>query len=171
VNRGSRPEDAQATQKISREQLEEALKRTKSGTRRATRSDPALPAPEEVDFLGPRDDTAPPLFHIDPSSLSPVPAAAATAATAEPTTAATAEPEASVERVASADPVVSVESVAFVEAADDLLGPERSAESARPARDVALRVAPRTAFVAGLGVVMLVMLAALVGFFAGRPHP
>jgi hypothetical protein len=171
VNRGSRPEDAQATQKISREQLEEALKRTKSGTRRATRSDPALPPPEEVDFLGPRDDTAPPLFHIDPSSLSPVPATATATATASASASATAEPAASVETAASADPVVIVESVTFVESADELVAPERSAEHAPPARDVTLRVAPRTAFVAGLGVMVLVMLAALVGFFAGRPHP
>jgi hypothetical protein len=77
-----RAEDAQQTQKISREQLEEALKRTKSGTRRAVRSDPALdlPPPEEIDrnaFFGPRDDAAPMLEHIDPSSLSPMPAASA----------------------------------------------------------------------------------------------
>ena len=77
-----RADEGRATQKISREQLEEALKRTKSGTRRAVRSDPDLPdlpEPEVVDFLGPRDDTVPQLAHIDPSSLSPAPIVAAVA--------------------------------------------------------------------------------------------
>ena len=145
--------DAQTTQKISRQQLDEALKRTKSGTRRAVGSDPSLPEPEEVDFLGPRDDTAPLLGHIDPSSLSPLVVAPRAVEVA---------PEA-LATPASEDPVVTF---ALVEASD-LYAPGAD-ERERPAPDTMLRLRPRTAFVVGLAFAMLVMLAAVVGFFAGR---
>ncbi|AKU99326.1 hypothetical protein AKJ09_05990 [Labilithrix luteola] len=69
-----RSRDSYATQKISRAELEEALKRTKSGTRRAVRSDPSFeqafedkiektnesnlaPAVEVEPLVGPHDDT------------------------------------------------------------------------------------------------------------------
>lgn len=121
------------------------------------RSDPALPAPEEVDFLGPRDDTAPLLEHIDPSSLSPIPAAAGASESV-------AKQQPSPESGAAAIEAVVVDEPA----AESVL----TAPSAPSAHDTTLlRIAPRTAFVAGLAVIALVMLAALVGFFAGRPHP
>jgi hypothetical protein len=161
VNRGSRPEDAQATQKISRAQLDEALKRTKSGTRRAVRSDPTLPAPEEVDFLGPRDDTAPLLGHIDPSSLSPIPAAANVEeadAVPRPKPARTPESVALSKLAELAEAEASAEPLAFVV----------TDEAKRPDRDTILRLRPRTAFVLGVAVAALVMLAGLFGYFAGR---
>jgi hypothetical protein len=155
-----RATDANSTQKISREQLDEALKRTKSGTRRAVRSDPALPEPEVVVFLGPRDDTAPQFAHIDPSSLSPIRAAAP------------APVEASVLRD---EPVEVVALVAAVEViapvAVAVVAPvERVEQVELPAapRDTSLRLNPRTAFVVGLAIAALMVLAALVGFFAGR---
>lgn len=167
MNRGSRPEDAQATQKISREQLDEALKRTKSGTRRAVRSDPSLPAPEEIDFLGPRDDTAPLLGHIDPSSLSPIPAAAvaivedAADAGPRPKPARTPESVALSKLAELAEAEASAEPLAFVV----------TEEEERPVGDTTLRLRPRMAFVLGLAIAALVLLAGLVGFFAGRSPP
>lgn len=143
--------DAQTTQRISRQQLDEALKRTKSGTRRAVGAGRSLPEPEEVDFFGPRDDTAPLLGHIDPSSLSPLRAAPvapiAPVALAKP---------------ATEDPVVTF---ALVDASD---GDEPSEGHDRAAPDTMLAVRPRTAFVVGLAIAMLVVLASVVGFFAGR---
>ncbi len=61
--------DPQATQKISREQLEDALRRTKSGTRPATRSAPDLASDA---FAGPRDDDAPQItiVRIDSMEMS-----------------------------------------------------------------------------------------------------
>ncbi len=49
--------DPHATQKISREMLDDVLRRTKSGTRPATRShhDAERSADDEDSFLGPRD--------------------------------------------------------------------------------------------------------------------
>lgn len=153
-----RVEDAQATKKISREQLEEALSRTKSGTRAAVRSDPALPEPEVVDFFGPRDDTAPQFAHIDPSSLSE---AAETAGGAE-------EDETTPPVEALLTEALPFEAPEAEEAATD----EAIAPRAPRAPDTTLRLKPRTAFVVGLVVAALVMFAALVGFIAGRsPHP
>ena len=141
--------DAQTTQKISRQQLDEALKRTKSGTRRAVGSGLSRAEPEEVDFFGPRDDTAPLLAHIDPSSLSPLLVAPlAPVALARPPT---------------EDPVVTF---ALVECSDvhEPVAEERD----RPAPDTRFHLRPRTAFVLGLAVAAVVILAAVVGFFAGR---
>ena len=138
--------DAQTTQKISRHQLEEALKRTKSGTRRAVGSDPSRPEPEEVDFFGPRDDTAPLLAHIDPSSLSPL--VVAPVALATPPT---------------EDPVVTFALVAC----SDLHEPAAE-DHDRPAPDTRFHLRPRTAFVLGLAIAVMMMLAAVVGFFVGR---
>lgn len=140
--------DAQTTQKISRQQLDEALKRTKSGTRRAVGSDPSLPEPEEVDFFGPRDDTAPLLAHIDPSSLTPLLIALAPVALATPPT---------------EDPVVTF---TLVECSD--LQEPAVEEQDRPAPDTRFHLRPRTVFILGLAVAAAVMLAAIVGFFAGR---
>ena len=81
----------QDTKKISREELESVLKRTRSGTRRAVRPEPVIERPQEHGPLegpapaGPFDDCSPSSiervarieFEIDAASLStppPVPA-------------------------------------------------------------------------------------------------
>jgi hypothetical protein len=158
-----RATDANSTQKISREQLDEALKRTKSGTRRAVRSDPALPEPEVVDFLGPRDDTAPQFAHIDPSSLSPIRAAAPAPVEASVLRD---EPVEVVALVAAVEVIAPV-AVAVVAPVERVEPVEQVALPAPP-RDTSLRLNPRTAFVVGLAIAALMVLAALVGFFAGR---
>lgn len=138
--------------------LEEALRRTKSGTRRAVRSDPSLPAPEEVDFLGPRDDTAPPLGHIDPSSLSPIPAAPPFVVPfphAKP--ARTPESVALTTRAALSEAEPSSESEPLA-----LVVPGEAADAPTP------RLRAPTALLFGLAIAALVLLAALVGFVAGR---
>jgi hypothetical protein len=146
-----RSADPYATQKISREQLEEALKRTKSGTRRALRSEPEIPPNEndprrERDSLpGPREDDDNPhigpqvtivridsveMETIDPLSLAPIRSTRSPAARATPT------------------PI------------DSILSPTSR-----------LHVTPRIAFIAGLAVALFALLAAAIGFFAGRIAP
>ncbi|CAN5910530.1 hypothetical protein BH11MYX4_BH11MYX4_55520 [soil metagenome] len=49
--------DPQATQKISREMLDDALRRTKSGTRPAMRSEHEPEHHDDDSFFGPRDST------------------------------------------------------------------------------------------------------------------
>jgi hypothetical protein len=171
VNRGSRRHDAQATQKISRAQLDEALKRTKSGTRRAIPSDPALGAPEEIDFLGPRDDSGPLVGHIEDSTSSPL--AAAPAHVAEDASADFTRPK----PARTPESVALTKLAALAEAARTsepeplaFVVPEDEAE-AGSARDRTLRVQPRTAFLFGLAIAALVVLAALVGYLAGHAPP
>lgn len=170
--------DAQATQKISKAQLEEALSRTKSGTRTAVRSDPALPEPEVVDFFGPRDDTAPQFAHIDPSSLSSLTSskkAAATAGDAEedetpPVEALLAEALPTEELASESES--EKDEAETGEAAMDEAGDALEVRAPRAHVDATLRLKPRTAFMVGLAVTALVLFAALVGFVAGRsPHP
>lgn len=149
----SRPDsraDPQATQKISRAQLDEALKRTKSGTRRSVHSQ------HEIDELsGPRDDDAPrddddspqitivridslevdrlaELETVDPLSLPPAPSAPFVAPLSTPST------------------------------------PGPLAIEASLPRSRGLPITPRTAFIAGVLVAVFVALAASLGFFAGR---
>jgi hypothetical protein len=171
----ARSADPYATQKISRAQLEEALKRTKSGTRRALRSEPEIPPNEndprrERDSLpGPREDDDSPqmgpqvtivridsveMEAIDPLSLPPI------RSTPSPGTRATPTPMGSM-----LSPMV-------------IQTPGRSAspvlEVDRRRRYWAtnrLHITPRTAFIAGLAVALFVLLAASVGFFAGRIVP
>jgi hypothetical protein len=162
-----RATDANSTQKISREQLDEALKRTKSGTRRAVRSDPALPEPEVVDFLGPRDDTAPQFAHIDPSSLSPIRAAAPAPVEAPVEASVLRDEPVEVVALVAAVEVIAPVAVAVVAPVERVEPVEQVALPAPP-RDTSLRLNPRTAFVVGLAIAALMVLAALVGFFAGR---
>lgn len=72
-------DDAQDTKKISREELEAVLKKTRSGTRRAVRSEPLEPVVETPPHAGPWDGDCSPSsierierieFEIDPASLS-----------------------------------------------------------------------------------------------------
>jgi hypothetical protein len=141
--------DPHATQKISRQQLDEALKRTKSGTRRALGSEPSLPEPD--DLFGPRDDTAPLVAHIDPSRSSPILVAPRPAR----------KPHAP---VALATPRTEAPVVTFALVTSE----PATARQERRARDTMLHVSSRTAFVLGLAVAVVVMLAAAVGFLAGR---
>lgn len=168
-----RSADPAATQKISRAQLEEALKRTKSGTRRALRSEPEIPPNEndprrERDSLpGPREDDDSPLIGpqvtivridsvemdaIDPLSLPPIRATPGT-----PTPMGSLLPRLSPMVIQtpgrSSAPVVEVD------------------RKRRYGATNRLHVTPRTAFIAGLAVALFVLLAASVGFFAGRIAP
>lgn len=173
-----RAADPGATQKISRAQLEEALKRTKSGTRRALRSEPEIPPNEndprrERDSLpGPREDDDSPhigpqvtivridsveMETIDPLSLPPI------RSTPSPGPRATPTPMGSV--LNGLSPMV-------------IQTPGRSSvpvvEVDRKRRYWAtnrLHITPRTAFIAGLAVALFALLAASVGFFAGRIAP
>ena len=174
----ARSADPQATQKISRAQLEEALKRTKSGTRRALRSEPELPPNEndprrERDSLpGPREDDDSPLIGpqvtivridsvemeaIDPLSLPPM------RSTPSPGTRGTPTPMGSV--LNGLSPMV-IQTPG--RSAPPLLEVDRKRGYWATNR---LHVTPRTAFIAGLAVALFVLLAASLGFFAGRIVP
>lgn len=139
------------TQKISREQLEDALRRTKSGTRRAIRSEPELPADDndprrERDSLpGPRDDQDNP--HVGP--------------------------QVTIVRIDSVEMDVLDPPTAPSATAPVLKAPGAPlAPRTRPtgATD-RVHITPRAAFVAGLAVAVFVLLAAGIGFFAGRIVP
>jgi hypothetical protein len=173
-----RSADPYATQKISREQLEEALKRTKSGTRRALRSEPEIPPNEndprrERDSLpGPREDDDSPhigpqvtivridsveMETIDPLSLPPMRSTPSPSARATPT------PMGSV--LNGLSPMV-------------VQTPGRSSapivQVDRKRRYWAtnrLHITPRIAFIAGLAVALFALLTAAIGFFAGRISP
>ena len=137
--------DPYVTQKISRAELDEALKRTKSGTRPVTRSRPGDGASyDEESFAGPRESSpevtivridSVELSTIDPSSL-PEPSPPPSLGAPTPTPGALSIPR----------------------------------ESHTRATTLAqrLRMTPRTAFVAGIAVAVFVVLAVLAGFFAGR---
>jgi hypothetical protein len=171
-----RAADPQATQKISREQLDAALKRTKSGTRRAVRSEPDLEQESHDAFAGPRDDgpqvtivriDSIELDAIDPASFAAMnalpPHPASLGKTASPTTL-TPSP--------SPGTPISPTSAHAVE----LPEPGARASFARLIHrrvdlPQGLRITPRMAFLAGLAVAVFVVVAALVGFFAGRGMP
>ena len=126
--------DPHATQKISRAELDAALRRTKSGTRPVTRSAPDLASDA---FHGPRDDDAPQITIVridsmemsvfDPSTL-PAP---------------------------SATPVDTA----------PVAAPPRHSRTMLARR---LQLTPRLAFIVGLALVGFVMIAGMIGFFAGR---
>jgi len=134
--------DPQATQKISREMLDDALRRTKSGTRPATRSqhDAERSADDEDSFFGPRD-SAPEItiVKIDSVEMSVFDPAALPPPTVEPHLAQT----------------------------PSHVTPIRL-ETTVPLLSRRLNVTPRLAFLAGLAVVAFIGIAAVVGFFAGR---
>jgi hypothetical protein len=138
--------DPHATQKISREQLDDALKRTKSGTR--MRSEPDLNPRDSLP--GPRDDSpeitivridSVELSVFDPASFPP---------SADPIPEPTAEPAAA--------------QVAPAEESSIKASPRTTAISLTRR----LHITPQLAFLIGLVVVAFVTLAAIVGFFAGR---
>lgn len=159
------------TQKISREELEEALKRTKSGTRRAVRSDPSLEEPleETIDtdlartvqvepFVLPREaprDEGPEvtIVKIDTMEFEAL----------DPTGMASAE----VPRPAAIEPVPRPLTPAY-DFGDDV--PRTSTERMITQRKRTRRwqISPRAAFILGLVLVLFVTLAAGAGFLAGR---
>lgn len=171
--------DPQATQKISREQLEEALKRTKSGTRAAVRSEPDL---DGEGYAGPRDDSPQvtivridsiELETIDPSSLPPAGTMPVIVTTPMDVAASLPRPASSPQPV-SGSPLPTAMTARAVDmndsgAHDRASGPRvvdrRRAPSSR------LQITPRVAFIVGLAVVVALALAAFLGFFAGRGVP
>jgi hypothetical protein len=152
----ARPDRA-ATQKISREALEEALRRTKSGTRRAVRSEHELP-PNDADprrerdsLPGPRDDEDVTTDSVSPKAPAPTPTPTPMSAIMGP-----------------------VEIRVLNESADENETEEQSAPA--PARvwsleRLHLHITPRNAFLAGLAVALFLVAAAAIGFFAGRVLP
>ncbi len=164
--------DPQATQKISRAQLDEALKRTKSGTRRALRSQPdfddetarardSLPGPRDDEDLRSEDSPheAPQvtivridsieLEPIDPLSLPPIRSTPMNAMIMSPLEMRV------IPTARTGTPLV-----------DRKHGPRRSFWATER-----LHITPRTAFIAALALALFVLLAASVGFFAGRIVP
>jgi hypothetical protein len=131
--------DPQATQKISREQLDDALRRTKSGTRTALRSEPEI---DRDSLPGPRD-TGPEItiVRIDSVELSVFDPASFPPSVPEPAPSST--------RTA---PVAAASS-------------RRSLTSSLTRR---LHVTPQLAFLVGLAIVTFVTLAAIGGFVVGR---
>lgn len=171
-----RAADPQATQKISREQLDAALKRTKSGTRRAVRSEPDLEQDSRDAFAGPRDDgpqvtivqiDSVELDTIDPASfaamnaLPPHPASVAT--TASP---ATLTPSPGTPISPTSAHAVELPEPGARASFERLIHRRGRAEVTR-----GLRITPRAAFLVGLAVALFVLVAALVGFVAGRGLP
>lgn len=133
------------TQKISRAELDDALNRTKSGTRVALRSEPELGGDS---FAGPRDDgpevtivciETMELSVIDPASLPPPREALVTSPQASPPSPSLTTPS--------------------------LLASRRSLTSSLTRR---FHVTPQLAFLVGVALVSMVALAAILGFFAGR---
>lgn len=163
------------TQKISREELEEALKRTKSGTRRAVRSDPSLEPTfeEQVEetintdlartvqvepFVLPRDvhrDEGPEvtIVKIDTMEFEALDPAGVTST--------------EVPRPTSIAPVPRPLTPPY-DFGEDV--PRTSTERviAQTRRTRRWQISPRTAFIFGLVLVLFVTLAAGAGFLAGR---
>jgi hypothetical protein len=163
--------DPQATQKISREELDAVLKRTKSGVRTAVRSQPEIEVEVEVEveperFPGPRDSATSELeaevlrVPAMPSRVVPSSGAMRAAPAAMPVittspfevAAALAQPAA--EEAPSATPPAA---------------PPEAAEEPIAAAPVWLTA--RAALLGGLALAALIAVAALVGFLAGRGGP
>lgn len=134
--------DPQATQKISREMLDDALRRTKSGTRPITRSHhDVAPDAEDEGFVGPRD-SAPEITIVKIDSME----------------------------MSVFDPSTLPQPVHLTQMPSHVT-PIAVATSGAPVRSGLSRrvlVTPRLAFLVGLAVVAFVGIAAVVGFFAGR---
>lgn len=182
----SRAREPGVTQKISRAELEEALSRTKSGTRRAIRSEPELPpndndARRERDSLpGPRDDEDNPsvgpqvtivridsieMDVIDPLALSALSAMSANSslppARSTPTSAMPAR---------SPTPMGAMMSPGEIRIIPTPGTPLFERKRFHWATE-RVHITPRTAFIAGLLVALFVLVAAGIGFFAGRIVP
>lgn len=125
--------DPHATQKISRAELDAALRRTKSGTRPVTRSAPDLASDA---FHGPRDDDAPQITIVRIDSMA----------------------------MSVFDPSTLPASATPVDTAPIAAAPRHS----RTVLARRLQLTPRLAFIVGLALVGFVMIAGMIGFFAGR---
>lgn len=168
-----RARQASVTQKISREDLEEALKRTKSGTRRAVRSEHELPddhndARRERDSLpGPRDDEDNPhagpqvtIVRIDSVEMDVIDPPAARATLERPERAPRATPTPMGAMMSPGEiRIIPTPGTPLIERKRLGWATER------------VHITPRTAFVAGLAVAVFVLVAACIGFFAGRSVP
>jgi hypothetical protein len=173
-----RSADPQATQKISREELDAVLKRTKSGTRRAVRSEPEVETPRDSSagevsgaraieplrsppahdvsresLPGPRDDSPEiSIMRIDSVELSAIDPASLPApapqASPMPFTPMTFKPL----TPASASPLAPIPT-----------------PNPRPAKDAVRRVRTRRASILSwIAIVISVAAAMFVAFFAGR---
>jgi hypothetical protein len=160
----SREREAGVTQKISREQLEEALKRTKSGTRRAVRSEPEIPPNDndprrERDSLpGPRDDEDNP--HVGPQ-VTIVRIDSVEMDVIDP-------PSMPVRTMPT--PMGGMMSPSEIRVVPTPGTPHLARKRFNWATE-RVHITPRTAFVAGLAVALFVLVAAAIGFFAGRVLP
>ncbi len=145
--------DRAATQKISREALEEALRRTKSGTRRAVRSEHELP-PNDADprrerdsLPGPRDDEDTTTESVAPKPLMPTPMS----------------------------PIMAPVEIRVLDAPDASDASDEPVEERGAPAPIwsleRLQITPRNAFLAGLVVALFLVAAAAIGFLAGRIVP
>ena len=142
--------DPQATQKISREQLEAALLRTKSGTRPATRSTPNF---DESNFDAPAQGAT----HAEPPFVEPRDDS----------------PQVTIERIDSMefdaiDPGTLPPMSPLTPLDISLVSPAARARTESRSLMQRLRATPRMAFVTGIAVAVCVTLVALMAFFAGR---
>ena len=132
--------DPQATQKISREMLDDALRRTKSGTRPITRSHPDVaPDAEDEGFVGPRD-SAPEITIVKIDSME----------------------------MSVFDPSTLPQPVHVTQTPSHVTPIAVATSAVRAGLSRRVLVTPRLAFLVGLAVVAFVGIAAVVGFFAGR---
>ena len=170
----SRAREPAVTQKISREELDEALRRTKSGTRRAVRSEHELP-PNDADprrerdsLPGPRDDEDDPtvgpqvtIVRIDSMELDVIDPLSLPPSRSTPTSAMPARSPTPMGAMMSPGEIRIIQTPAtpVIERKRFHWATER------------VHVTPRTAFVAGLVVACIVLVAACIGFFAGRIVP
>jgi hypothetical protein len=164
---------ASVTQKISREDLEEALKRTKSGTRRAVREEYGqheLPedhndARRERDSLpGPRDDEDNP--HVGPQ-VTIVRIDSVEMDVIDPPSARTTPERAARPTPTPMGAMMSPGEIRIIPTPGSPLIERRRFGWATER----VHITPRTAFIAGLAVAVFVLVAACIGFFAGRIVP
>jgi hypothetical protein len=169
--------DPQATQKISRADIDAVLQRTKSGTRAVVRpkSQPSMWQDEATDPdapSGPRDDDAPEIMIVGIDSVEPSDSAPTSARPSAPSmparmgTPARAMPADVAPAAATLEeraPTNTTAPSAFAPA------PAPASSPAPPAEDVSrVALTPRLAFVTGIALVAFITLAALIGFLAGR---
>jgi hypothetical protein len=169
--------DPQVTQKITREQLDEALKRTKSGTRPVTR-EPRFDSRRESDdgddafdaFPGPRDSLAGPLreshdSHDDAPQITIVRIDSMEIEAIDPSSLPgyTSSPSSSRLLLTPQSLVSPVTGTVMVSGARPIARASRASMFTQR-----LRLTPRMAFIAGVALAVCLLLAVLAGFFAGR---
>lgn len=175
---GARPDprsDPNATQKISREQLEDAIRRTKSGTRQRVISEIEL----EEGLSGPRDDSPDlspevTIVRTDSVELESLP----TSSSATPGSIAAMGTMTAMSSQVIARPLTAsspLQSSALPSTPTPFARVSAHAALSPGARRGRLRtlgyglqMTPRAAFLIGVAVALVVALAAMVGFFAGR---